>query len=201
MIDGATPIMTGLLSGAVSRAKSASVAPGRSNAGAADVIFFTIGDCSLGAVLVALSETGVRAILIGEEPLALEQDLQARFPRANLIAGDKDFARLAAKVVAYVETPEGALPLPLDARGTEFQRRVWRALRDIPLGATASYGDIARRIGQPKAMRAVGSACAANPIAILIPCHRVICGDGALSGYGFGGSGRKSALLAREARR
>lgn len=169
-------------------------------AGGADVIFFTIGDCSLGAILVAASETGVCAILIGGEPLALEQDLRERFPRANLIAGDADFARLAAKVVHFIETPEGAFPLPLDPRGTDFQRRVWRALRDIPRGETASYGDIARRIGQPKAMRAVGAACAANPIAILIPCHRVIRGDGALSGYGFGGSRRKSWLLAREAR-
>jgi AraC family transcriptional regulator of adaptative response/methylated-DNA-[protein]-cysteine methyltransferase len=181
MIDGATPIMN------------------KPFGGAADVIYFTIGECSLGALLVAASETGVRAILIGEEPLALKHELRERFPRVDLIAGDKDFARLAAKVVDFVETPEGAFPLPLDVRGTDFQRRVWQAVRDIPRGATASYSDIAQAIGQPKAVRAVGSACAANPIAILIPCHRVIRSDGSLAGYGFGGCRRKSSLLAREA--
>lgn len=167
---------------------------------AAEDISFTIGECSHGAILVAASAIGVCAILIGDEPLALEQDLRARFPRAHLVAGDADFTRLAAMVVAYLESPQGEFPLALDLRGTAFQRRVWRALCDIPRGATASYGDIARAIGQPKAMRAVGAACAANPIAMVIPCHRIIRGDGALAGYGFGGSGRKRALLAGEAR-
>jgi AraC family transcriptional regulator of adaptative response/methylated-DNA-[protein]-cysteine methyltransferase len=162
-------------------------------------IKFAIGDCSLGTILVAATEKGVCAILIGDDPEQLARDLQDRFPKANLIGGDRDFERLVAKVVGFIEAPALGCNLPLDVRGTAFQQRVWQALRDIPAGETASYGEIARRIGAPKAIRAVAQACAANKIAVAIPCHRVVRNDGALSGYRWGVE-RKRALLKREAR-
>jgi AraC family transcriptional regulator of adaptative response/methylated-DNA-[protein]-cysteine methyltransferase len=127
------------------------------------------------------------------------RDLQDRFGRATLIGGDKDFERLIATVIGFVETPGTSLELPLDIRGTAFQHRVWTALREIPPGTTASYAEIARRIGRPKAVRAVAGACAANPLAVAIPCHRVVRSDGALSGYRWG-IARKRALLEREAK-
>jgi AraC family transcriptional regulator of adaptative response/methylated-DNA-[protein]-cysteine methyltransferase len=165
--------------------------------GTAAEIRFALGTCSLGSVLVARSAAGVCAILLGDDPEALRRDLRDRFLGARLIGGDAGFAELVAKVVGLVEAPGIGLDLPLDARGTAFQRRVWQALREIPAGSTASYTEIARRIGEPGAVRAVAGACAANPIAVAIPCHRVVRTDGALSGYRWGVA-RKRALLERE---
>jgi AraC family transcriptional regulator of adaptative response/methylated-DNA-[protein]-cysteine methyltransferase len=162
-------------------------------------IRFAIAECSLGPVLIAASEKGVCAILFGDNPEALERDLQDQFPRARLIGGDKSFQELTAKVVAFVENPAKSLDLPLDIRGTAFQHRVWDALRRIPVGSTASYAEIARKIGAPKAVRAVARACATNRIAVAIPCHRVIGSDGSLTGY-RGGIERKRALLVKEAK-
>jgi len=162
-------------------------------------ICFAFSECSLGAILVAGSEKGICAIFIGDGGDALLQDLARRFPRARLVRGDAEFEALAAKVAAFVEEPGLGLYLPLDLHGTVFQQRVWRALREIPAGSTASYADIAKRIGTPKSARAVARACGANPIAVAIPCHRVIGSDGALSGYRWGVA-RKRALLEREAR-
>jgi AraC family transcriptional regulator of adaptative response/methylated-DNA-[protein]-cysteine methyltransferase len=167
------------------------------NGGADAQIRFAIGETSLGALLVACSDRGVCAILLGDDPEALLQDLQDRFPRANLIGGDDAFEQMVAQVIALVEQPERSLSLPLDLQGTAFQRRVWQALREIPPGETATYAEIARRIGAPGAHRAVAGACAANPVAIAVPCHRVLRSDGNLSGYRWGVD-RKRALLARE---
>ena len=162
-------------------------------------IRFAIGECSLGSILVAASERGVCAILMGDEPDELARDLQDRFPRANLIGGDAEFEHRVAKVVGFVEAPGLGLDLPLDVQGTAFQQRVWQALREIPAGATASYADVAKRIGAPKSVRAVAQACAANALAVAIPCHRVVRSDGGLSGYRWGVE-RKRALLDREAK-
>lgn len=167
--------------------------------GAETEIRFAIGQCSLGAILVAQSERGICAILLDDDPEALLRDLQDRFPNATLIGGDAAFERLVAEVVGFVEAPKLGLDLPLDVRGTAFQERVWQALRDIPAGQTVSYTELAERIGEPKAVRAVAGACAANKIAIAIPCHRVVRTDGSLSGYRWGVE-RKAALLAREKR-
>ena len=161
-------------------------------------ICFAVGECSLGSILVAQSERGVCAILLGDDPDELARDLQDRFPRANLIGGDAKFERLVSKVVGFVEAPALGLGLPLDVRGTAFQQRVWQALREIPAGSTASYTDIANRIGSPNSVRAVAQACAANAFAVAVPCHRVVKNDGALSGYRWGVH-RKRALLKREA--
>ncbi len=158
---------------------------------------FTVGACSLGWILVAATEKGVCAILLGDDPDALVRDLQDRFPKARLIGGDDDFEQWMAKVVGFIEAPALGLDLPLDVRGTAFQQRVWQALRALPSGSTASYTDIAQRLGVPKAVRAVAQACAANTIAVAIPCHRVVRTDGALSGYQWGIE-RKRTLLDRE---
>ena len=166
--------------------------------GVGQAIRHTTGTCSLGSVLVAASENGICAILLGDDPESLEKELQAMFPRARLTGGDKAFEELTAKVLAFVEDPAKGLDLPLDVRGTAFQHRVWDALRRIPAGTTASYAEIAERIGTPKAVRAVARACATNRIAVAIPCHRVIGSNGSLTGY-RGGIERKRALLAREA--
>ena len=166
--------------------------------GAGMAIRFAIGECSLGAILVAASERGACAILLGDDPEALARDLQDRFPRAELIGGDAGFERLVAQVVGFVEMPKRGLDLPLDVRGTAFQQRVWAALQEIPAGTTASYSEIARRIGAPQAIRAVAGACAANALAVAIPCHRVVRSDGGLSGYRWGIE-RKRVLLEREA--
>jgi AraC family transcriptional regulator, regulatory protein of adaptative response / methylated-DNA-[protein]-cysteine methyltransferase len=162
-------------------------------------IRFAVGECSLGSILVAATERGVCAILLGDDPDALVRDLQDRFPRAELVGGDAGFELLVARVVAFVEAPGVGLDLPLDVRGTAFQQRVWQALRAVPAGQTVSYSDIAARIGAPKAVRAVAQACGANSLAVAIPCHRVVRHDGALSGYRWGVE-RKRALLDREAR-
>ena len=166
--------------------------------GANTAIRFAVGQCSLGAILVAASARGICAITLGDDPDALVRDLQDRFPRAELVGGDAAFEAVVARVVGFVEAPRLGLDLPLDVRGTAFQQRVWQALRTIPAGATASYTEIAQRIGAPKSVRAVASACAANAIAVAIPCHRVVRTDGALSGYRWGVE-RKRALLDREA--
>ncbi|HYA20963.1 MAG TPA: methylated-DNA--[protein]-cysteine S-methyltransferase, partial [Burkholderiales bacterium] len=166
--------------------------------GANTEICFAIGECSLGTILVAQSERGVCAILMGDDPDKLARDLQDQFPRAALIGGDTKFEQLVAKVIGFVEAPKLGLDLPLDVRGTAFQQRVWQALRKIPAGTTASYIDIAKRIGSPKSVRAVAQACAANMLAVAIPCHRVVRNDGKLSGYRWGVE-RKRALLEREA--
>jgi AraC family transcriptional regulator of adaptative response/methylated-DNA-[protein]-cysteine methyltransferase len=166
--------------------------------GANAEIRFAVGECSLGSILVARSERGVCAILLGDDPDALARDLQDRFPRATLIGGDAEFERLVAQVVGLVESPGVGLDLPLDVRGTAFQQRVWQALREIPAGTTATYTEIARRIGAPASVRAVAQACAANGLAVAIPCHRVVRQDGGLSGYRWGVE-RKRALLQREA--
>jgi len=158
---------------------------------------FAVGTCSLGEVLVAASDKGVCAILLGDDADALLRELQRRFPRAELVGGDDGFERTVAAVVALVEAPRVGLDLPLDVRGTAFQQRVWQALREIPHGTTVSYTDIARRIGAPSAVRAVAQACGANPLAVIVPCHRVVRHDGGLSGYRWGIE-RKRALLARE---
>ena len=161
-------------------------------------IRFAVGQTSLGAILVAATEKGVCAIQFGDDPDALVRGLQDRFAKAELIGADVDFEALVARVVGMVEAPPEASDLPLDVQGTAFQERVWRALRDIPRGSTASYAEVAARIGAPKAVRAVAQACAANPAAVAIPCHRVVRGDGGLSGYRWGVE-RKRALLRREA--
>ena len=166
--------------------------------GAGASIRFAVGECSLGSILVAATDKGVCAILLGDEPGALVRDLEDRFPKAKLIGADAGFEQWVAKVVGFVEAPALGLDLPLDVRGTAFQQRVWRALREIPAGSTASYTEIAERIGAPKAVRAVAQACASNAIAVAIPCHRVVRTDGALSGYRWGVE-RKRALLEREA--
>ena len=168
--------------------------------GAGASMHFAVGACSLGSVLVAATGKGVCAIFLGDDPDALVRELQDRFPKAELVGGDRDFEGLVASAVGLVEAPALGLDLPLDVRGTAFQQRVWQALRAIPTGSTASYTDIARRIGAPKAVRAVAGACAANPIAVAIPCHRVVRNDGALAGYRWGVE-RKRALLEREATR
>jgi AraC family transcriptional regulator of adaptative response/methylated-DNA-[protein]-cysteine methyltransferase len=166
--------------------------------GQGTAIRFAVGACSLGSILVATTDKGVCAIVLGDDPAALVRELQDRFPKARLIGGDKGFAELVAKVVGFVETPARGLDLPLDVRGTAFQRRVWHALRKIPAGSTASYTEIARRIGAPTSVRAVAQACASNAIAVAIPCHRVVRTDGGLAGYRWGVK-RKRALLVREA--
>ncbi len=166
--------------------------------GANEDIRFAVGQSSLGAILVASSDKGVASILIGDDPDGLVRDLQDRFPKARLIGGDTDYESMVARVVSFVEAPGIGLNLPLDVRGTAFQRRVWQALQDIPVGQTASYSEIAHSIGAPKSVRAVAGACAANNIAVAIPCHRVVRHDGALSGYAWGVE-RKRELIAREA--
>jgi AraC family transcriptional regulator of adaptative response/methylated-DNA-[protein]-cysteine methyltransferase len=165
--------------------------------GSGNVIRFAVGECSLGSILVAATDKGVCAIELGDDPDALVRALQDIFPQARLVGGDAAFEQLVAKVVGFVEAPAHGLELPLDIRGTSFQQRVWKALRAIPAGSTATYTEIAKRIGRPKAVRAVAHACASNAIAVAIPCHRVVRMDGSMAGYRWGVA-RKRALLARE---
>ena len=168
--------------------------------GTNEEIKFAVGQTSLGAILVASSTKGVAAILLGDDPDELVRNLQDRFPRAGLIGADRDYEAQIARVVGFVEAPRIGLDLPLDVRGTAFQRRVWQALQEIPVGETVSYAEIARRIGSAKSVRAVASACAANNLAVAIPCHRVVRKDGVSSGYAWGIE-RKHALLDREVSR
>jgi AraC family transcriptional regulator of adaptative response/methylated-DNA-[protein]-cysteine methyltransferase len=174
------------------------MAPARFKAGGAgEAIRFAVGACSLGAILVAATDRGICAVLMGDDPEPLVRDLQDRFPQAQLIGADAGFERTVAQVIGLVEAPRIGLDLPLDVRGTAFQQRVWAALRAIPAGETVSYTELAQRIGAPAAVRAVAGACAANPVAVAIPCHRVVRNDGGLSGYRWGIE-RKAALIARE---
>jgi len=166
--------------------------------GAGAAIRFAVGQSSLGAVLVAATDKGVCAILLGDDPDVLVRDLQDRFPRAALDGGDRDFDGTIAQVIGLVEAPRLGLHLPLDIGGTLFQQRVWQALQAIPPGQTRSYAAVAAAIGSPAAVRAVAGACAANPLAVAVPCHRVVRRDGGLSGYRWGIE-RKRALLDREA--
>jgi AraC family transcriptional regulator of adaptative response/methylated-DNA-[protein]-cysteine methyltransferase len=165
--------------------------------GVDEEIRFAVGQSSLGAILVAASAKGVCAIMMGDDPNELVHDLQDRFSKAKLVGADAEFESLVAKVVGLVEAPRLGSNLPLDVRGTAFQRRVWKALSAIPAGSTVSYTNLAQKIGAPKSVRAVAQACGANPLAIAIPCHRVVRNDGALSGYRWGIE-RKRALLRRE---
>ena len=169
--------------------------------GRGQAIRFAIAQCSLGAVIVAATDRGVTAIEFGDDAQALLDGLQDRFPKARLEGGNEDFEILVAQVIGVIEAqPGGLIELPLDVRGTVFQQRVWRALRDIPVGSVASYAEIAERVGNPRAARAVAKACAANPTAIAIPCHRVVKSDGAIAGYRWGVT-RKTELLVREGAR
>lgn len=159
-------------------------------------IRFATAPSSLGTVLVACSQDGISAVLLGDDRVELERDVLRRFPHA-MASDDRDVTSLARRVVSVVESPAHDDDLPLDLHGTDFQRAVWRALRSIPAGTTATYAEIAERIGRPAAVRAVGQACGANHVAVLVPCHRVVRGDGSLSGYRWGVE-RKRALLERE---
>lgn len=178
--------------------------------GAGEVLHFTFSECTLGMVLVAATKRGICAILLGDDPRALLKDLKRRFPRATLTdaAGkgeactvgddaDGDWENVVLQVVALVDRPASPVNLPLDIRGTAFQQRVWAALKQIPAGQTVSYSKLAERLGVPQGARAVAGACAKNPLAVAVPCHRVVREDGALSGYRWGVD-RKRALLARE---
>lgn len=162
-----------------------------------ETIHFALGECSLGSILVASSTRGIVAILLGDDPAPLLADLQDRFPNAELIGADRDYERVVAQVVGLVEAPATPIDLPLDVRGTAFQQRVWRALLAVPAGETLSYAEIARRIGASRAVTAVTEACAANNLAVAIPCHRVVKNDGSFRGYSWG-IDRKRRLLARE---
>lgn len=163
----------------------------------AEATSFIVAPSSLGHILIAATGKGICAVLIGDDRQALIADLKARFPQADLIADDAALKSKAARIAALVETPDAAFDMPLDIRGTIFQQRVWKELLAIAPGETATYADLAKAIGQPSAARAVAAACAANPLAIVVPCHRVVSSNGALSGYRWGIE-RKKALLDRE---
>jgi AraC family transcriptional regulator, regulatory protein of adaptative response / methylated-DNA-[protein]-cysteine methyltransferase len=165
--------------------------------GANEEINFALGQTTLGSILVASSKKGVVAILLGDDPDKFLRELRDRFPKAKLIGADKEYEKLVAHVVGFIEAPNQGLNLPLDIRGTAFQQRVWRVLQGIPAGKTVSYAEIAKKIGSPKLVRAVAGACAANNIAVTIPCHRVVRTDGSLSGYAWG-IDRKRQLIDRE---
>lgn len=165
--------------------------------GEGTAIHFAVGECWLGAILVAATPKGVCAIEFGDDADALVRTLQDRFPKARLVGGDPAFEAQVAQVVGFIEAPARGLDLPLDIRGTAFQQRVWDAIRAIPAGSTATYSELAKRIGAPSSVRAVARACASNVIGVAIPCHRVVRTDGSLSGYRWGVA-RKRALLARE---
>ncbi|MGI8546313.1 MAG: methylated-DNA--[protein]-cysteine S-methyltransferase [Gemmatimonadaceae bacterium] len=158
---------------------------------------FTVVESSLGLVLVARTARGVCAVLIGDDRDELRRNLRERFPAETISDGDAEMSTLAGRVIDLIESPAGDLDVPLDVRGTEFQRLVWQALREVPAGSTASYTDIAVRIGLPKSVRAVAQACAANPLAVIVPCHRIVKRDGQLSGYRWGIE-RKRKLLEKE---
>ncbi len=160
-------------------------------------IHYRVGQCSYGFLLAAFSPLGLCAVLLGDDPDVLVRDLRDRFQGAEIFEGDMDFHQQAQMVIDRVEEPTKRYDLPLDCRGTDFQKQVWQALQGIPLGKTATYAEIAQRIGNPQAVRAVAQACSANSIAVIIPCHRVVRTDGSLSGYRWGVE-RKAELLKRE---
>jgi len=157
-----------------------------------------VSSSSLGTMTVAATEKSICAILFGDGPATLTVTLENRFPGAMLINGDNEFNALANQVVRLINKPSGSVEFPLDIRGTDFQHRVWQALRGIQPGKTTSYKEVAMQIGAPKAVRAIPRACAANPLAVAIPCHRVVRNDGSMSGYRWS-TARKRALLDREA--
>jgi AraC family transcriptional regulator of adaptative response/methylated-DNA-[protein]-cysteine methyltransferase len=168
--------------------------------GNGESIRFAVAACSLGALLVAATDKGICSILLDDDPDQLVRDLQDRFPKAELVGAEPGFERTVAQVVGFVEAPGIGLDLPLDVRGTAFQQRVWQALRQVPAGQTVSYAELAERLGVAAGARAVAGACAANPVAVAIPCHRVVRNDGSISGYRWGVE-RKQALLEREGAR
>ncbi|KAF1041203.1 MAG: Bifunctional transcriptional activator/DNA repair enzyme Ada [Herbaspirillum frisingense] len=165
--------------------------------GGGERIRFAVAQCWLGALLVAATAKGICAVTLGDDPEALVRELQDRFPKAELVGGDADFERMLAQVLGAIEDPARGIDLPLDVRGTAFQQRVWQALRSVPPGVTLTYSELAGRVGNPGAVRAVASACANNDIALLIPCHRIVRLDGSFSGYRWGVE-RKQALLDKE---
>lgn len=161
-------------------------------------IRFISGTSSLGVLLLASSAQGLCALLLGDDLETLERDLAWRFPGLPTPQRDEGLRPALEQTLRYLDNPLTVLDLPLDLMGSVFQHRVWEALRQIPLGKTASYQEIARQLGQPKAFRAVANACGANPLAVIVPCHRVLRQDGSLGGYRWGLE-RKRQLLAREA--
>lgn len=169
------------------------VTPGRED------IRFGVGNCFLGPVLVALSDQGVVEISMGDDVEELIEELHLSFPNAEISREDRECRDSVAQVIAYIENPSLKLEVPLDIRGTDFQKRVWLAVRKVPFGKIATYSDIAAKIGRPKAIRAVGTACAKSNFAVVIPCHRILHKDGSLSGGYYGTTGRQRALLEREA--
>ena len=163
-------------------------------------ILYTTGVCSLGSILIAGTQGGICAILLGDHPQELIEELESRYLHSTLSRSDAAFQQLVSRVIELIEVPGSGPDLLLDIRGTAFQQRVWQAIREIPAGSTATYGEIAERVGSPAAVRAVAQACAANSLAVAIPCHRVVRRDGSLSGYRWGVE-RKRALLQREGAR
>jgi len=205
-LDAGQPITASIYAsgfGSSSRAYEAAPAglgmtPGRRRrGGSGETIRFVTVATALGWALVAATERGICMTALGDDRDSLAGSLRQRFPSAEVIAEDAGLKQWADRIVRFITAPEQNLDLPLDIRGTAFQARVWRALQKIPLGKTASYTEIAAALGQPKAVRAVAQACAANKLALIVPCHRVIRSDGELGGYRWGLE-RKQALLARE---
>jgi AraC family transcriptional regulator of adaptative response/methylated-DNA-[protein]-cysteine methyltransferase len=167
---------------------------------AAATIGFAIAPCSLGFVIIAVSEQLIRSIMVGDDPEMLVSDLQNQFPNDAIEVNQNDDAGLVAKVLDLIEHPDQGVALPIDVRGTDFQMRVWDALKKVPAGTTVSYTFLAEQIGAPNAVRAVAQACAANPLAVAIPCHRAVRANGDLAGYRWG-IDRKRSLLEREAKK
>jgi AraC family transcriptional regulator, regulatory protein of adaptative response / methylated-DNA-[protein]-cysteine methyltransferase len=167
------------------------------NGGQEVTIRYAVADCALGLVLVAGTARGICSVRFGDRQASLEQELHQDFPRASIEKGDDDFDRWVRAILDHIEEPGHSINLPLDIQGTAFQQRVWQALREIPPGQTASYSEVATRIGQPTAARAVARACGTNPVAVVVPCHRVVGTRGRLGGYRWGIE-RKQKLLKRE---
>jgi O-6-methylguanine DNA methyltransferase len=165
--------------------------------GAAHEIEFVVGDCALGKVLVARSPIGVCAIRLGSTAAEVEQDLVASFPDIRIISNSRRLRDDLTKVLQFIAVPRDPLELDLDIRGTPFQRRVWDALRTVPLGKPLTYAQLARRVSGPKSLRAIAQACSENPIALAIPCHRVMGNSGSMAGYRWGIE-RKQVLINRE---
>lgn len=160
-------------------------------------ISYTIGDSALGKVLVAATEKGVCNVSLRDSETALEESLRAQFPRAEISRADEALKPTLDAVLARISGGNSGEPLPLDLHGTDFQQEVWHQLLSIPRGKTRTYLDVAQAINRPKATRAVAQACGANPVAVVVPCHRVVMSDGTLGGYS-GMPGVKQALLAAE---
>jgi AraC family transcriptional regulator of adaptative response/methylated-DNA-[protein]-cysteine methyltransferase len=161
------------------------------------IVRFDVGRCSLGTILVAATDRGVCAVSLGENADLLLRELQANFTPTERASNDPGFGAWMAAIIQCVEHPWEDCPVPLDLQGTPFQQRVWQLLREIPAGTTTTYTELAHRLGKPNGVRAVGSACAANQVAVVIPCHRVVRRDGDLAGYRWGIE-RKRRLLQRE---